>query len=650
MMNSSAMNKVQILAAGLRALLTALIMVSAIATSPAGAADEAEPNASVTSLSTQANPMTIVLDARQVSRGIMHAHFSIPAKPGPFTFVYPKWVPGEHGPTGPLGNVAMLAVSSQGQAIPWQRDLVNMYAFKVEVPPGGTTIDVDMDLLMNSADEKHSTANVAVLNWHRVLLYQNNTDSRQVFVRPSIILPAGWDFGTALPDPKRSGDRVDFSEVTLETLVDSPLDMGRYAKHVRLWSNGSATTQLDVFADRPQDLDFAPGLIDKYKRLVPEGLALYGARHWQNYHFLLTLSDVIGSEGIEHHQSSDNRSHDNYMVSADRQLAGGDLLPHEFSHSWNGKYRRPQDLTTANFQIPERTDLMWVYEGLNQYLGDLLSFRSGIRKPELYPEYLASVYANMDTEPGRARDPLIDTAAAAPFLFQENGDYRSLRRSSGDFYAEGELIWLDADTIIRERTHGQKSLDDFLHLYAGPPDSLPEVKTYTRDDIEQLLHEVTPYNWHDFFQHYVYEIAPHPPSDDLARAGWKLVYTDVPNKFDSVSDEQRERITRWYSLGVRLNGAGEISDVRKDSPAWNAGLAPHMEVLAVNEQGFSEEVLDYAIQSARHTVAPIRILVKQGDWFRTYAVSYHGGLRSAHLVRISGTPDMFAQIMRPHAK
>ena len=608
-----------------------------------------EPNADAQSYATQSNPETLVLDARNVGRGLMTATMRIPVAPGEFTFVYPKWTPGEHGPTGPIANVSEIKVSAGGQSLTWRRDPVDMYAFHVDVPSGVQALDVQFTVLVNAPADRMSTPNLAIVNWNRVLFYQADTNSHHVYFKPSIILPVGWGYGTALPGPQQSGQRVDFAEVPLNMLVDSPLDCGRYYKHIELWRQGSAYQMLDVFADRPQDLDIPDTLIAHYKRMAPEALALYGSRHWNYYHSLLTLSDAIGFQGIEHHQSSDNRGPDDFMTNPKEQFAGGDLLTHEFSHSWNGKYRRPQDLTTLNFQIPMQTALLWVYEGMNQYLGDLLSFRTGIRKPGDYAEYLAALYANLASEPGRNTEPLIDTTTAAPYLYQVDGSYPSIRRTAGDFYAEGELFWLDADTLIREKTHGRKSLDDFLHLYSAPSVTGPITKTYTRAEIERLLNEVVPYDWHAFIEKRVYALAPTPPTDELARTGWRLVYTSKPNEFIEAFAMLRHGNDQWYTYGFEIGKDDTVTDVREGSPAWTAGMAPGMKIAAVDGQAYSDDVLKYISTQAEHSDGPTDFLVQQDSWYHTYQVTYHGGPKYPHLERIAGKRDMLAKIMAPHA-
>ncbi|HEY2475379.1 MAG TPA: hypothetical protein VGI19_11335 [Candidatus Cybelea sp.] len=623
------------------------LVLAFLLTSSAGSAAEfvAKP-----SHATAQSPATLVLDATRAPEGFMEVHERIPAVSGLYTVVYPKWIPGEHGPTGPLNDLAALRISAGGAPLDWRRDPIDLYAFHVNVPPSAHAIDVDFDVLMNAPNDMMATHSVAVLNWNRALLYQDGIDSHQYFIKPSIVLPPGWEYATALRGANRSGNRVDFAVTPLNMLVDSPLDMGRYVQKWNLWREGAAFVELDAFADHPQNLDISPSLLRAYQRVPAETFAMYGSRHFEDYHALLTLSDVLGFQGIEHHQSSDNRASDDFLTEPDESLAGGDLVTHEFSHSWNGKYRRPADLTTPNFQVPMQTDLLWVYEGMNQYLGDIISFRAGIREPKLYPEYLATAYAEMDYETGRAATPLIDLTTGAPYFYTAHGEYGGIRRNAGDFYTEGELLWLDVDTIIRERSHGSRSLDTFLHLFTLPPLTGPIVKTYTREEVESLLGQVEPYDWHAFFQRLVYQPTTHPPTDELARAGWKMAYTSTPNKFIVAEESDNHGIEGWYSYGAVLNASGVVRDVREGSAAWHARLAPGMKVLAVNNQEFSADVLEYAIKKAQHTNAPIVLITSQTGWFQTLSLDYHDGIRYPHLERIAGTPDMLASIAAPHVR
>ncbi|MBV8066463.1 MAG: M61 family peptidase [Candidatus Eremiobacteraeota bacterium] len=602
-----------------------------------------------TPYATPAQPATLVLDASRAGDGFIEVRERIPAGAGRFTVVYPKWIPGEHGPTGPLNDLAALRISANGAPLDWRRDATDLYAFHVTVPPNVQAIDVAFDVLMNAPDDDVATHSVAVLNWNRALLYQDGVDSHGYFVKPSIVLPAGWQYATALRETGSGGNRVDFAVAPLNMLVDSPLDMGRYVRKWTLWREGTAFVELDAFSDFPQNLGIPASLLRAYERVPAETFAMYGSRHFNDYHALLTLSDTIQFQGIEHHQSSDDRASADFLTDPDESLSSGDLITHEFSHSWNGKYRRPADLTTPNFQVPQLTDLLWIYEGMNQYLGDVLSFRAGIRAPKLFPEYVASVYAELDYETGRSTTPLIDLTTGAPYYYEAHGSYPAIRRGSGDFYSEGELVWLDVDTIIRERSHGARSLDTFLHRFTAPAVTGPIVETYTRAQVESLLGDVEPYDWHDFFEKRVYQVDTHPPGDELARAGWRIVYTEKTNDF-LTGHRGEQDVIGWYAYGANLSSEGVVRDVRDGSPAWRAGLAPDMHVLAVDGQQFTPEVLEYALRRAQHSNAPISLIVTQNGWYQTLSLDYHGGIRYPHLERVPGSPDLLGQIAAPHAK
>jgi predicted metalloprotease with PDZ domain len=599
-----------------------------------------------------AQSMTLVVDAREAPRNILHARMTIGVAPGDVTLFYPKWIPGEHGPTGPLQNLATLSVEGGGKPLAWQRDLVDMYAFHAHVPDGVTTLQVSFDFLMTQ-DDVMGTPDILALNWNRVLLYPAGTPVRDIAIAPSVILPAGWQFGSALPSPKRTGDRVDFDTVSLETLVDSPLDAGRYARRVMLYDQGGATNELDIFADAPADLVYSPDVDAELKALIGQADTLYGWRSWSHYHFLLTLSAPIVSTGIEHRESSDDRALDAYLSDAHTFDNAGDLLPHEFSHSWNGKYRRPADLTTMDYQVPEKTDLLWVYEGLNQYIGDVLSYRSRLRDPKEYPEYLASLYAIMDDEPGRLTMPLAQTAVAAPFLYQAPKQWPRERRHSDDFYNEGELVWLDVDTLIRQASHGTKSLDTFISTFYAPVQPMTLVRTYTYDDVVAALNAVQLYDWDAFFRARVYAVTPHPPRQEFERAGYRLTFSDKPNPIDEIAEEVDHNVDVRYSLGIIVKSEsddtapGEVRDVLTASPAAKAGLGAGVKLIAVNWRAYSADVLHAAVKASPATREPIALIVQSGKTFRLIIIDYHGGERYPHLERVAGTPDMLGAITAP---
>jgi predicted metalloprotease with PDZ domain len=608
-------------------------------------------------LATETTPMTVTLDERTAPRGFAYTHMTIPVQPGPFTLDYPEWIPGEHGPTGPLNDLSELRISANGQSIAWQRDQVDLYAFHVVVPPGVTSLDVDFTVLINRpnnfVDGNLATREIMVGNWNRYLLYQRNVDNTKYFVTAKLILPPGWSYASALPLAAKNGDEVDFKTVSLETLVDSPTDSGRYALHVPAWTDGKAHAYIDVFADHPEDLVFPPKELAAYECMFPAEVSLYGGRHWDVYHAELTLSDLIPGQGIEHHQSSDDRASDDFITNLDNQLAGGDLVTHELSHSWNGKYRRPFDLQQPDFNdpYPEHTELLWQYEGMNQYMGDLIAFRCGIKgKASDYPEYFASIYAQMASESGRRTTPIIDLTTGAPYYYADaGGDYGTLRRGSGDFYTEGELMWLDVDTILRQLTHGKKSIDDYVKVFAGGTSS-PRVVTYTREDLEHYLGEVAPYDWHGFFEKYVYSIAPEPPTDEIARAGYRYVLSDKPNRYLANLEKLGKFVDTFLSAGIIVDKDGKIVELREDSPAWDAGLGVNETIVAIDGRQYTPDAWRAAVKATATSTAPLSLLVDHDGHYEDVTLQYRGGLKYPHLVRIPGTTDMLSDIVKPYVR
>jgi predicted metalloprotease with PDZ domain len=617
------------------AVLAALLAFYAILARPAAA--------------TVDGPIALSVDASTVTRGIVHVRETIPVHPGPLTLYFPKWIPGDHSPAGRIENLVALRVAAGSTTLAWRRDGVDMFAFHVDVPAGTTSLDLGFDAIrFGDRGERLGTSDkVAVIEWNTVVLYPAGTPVADITVRAGITLPQGWDFGTALIVDHRDGAHVEFAPTSLEMLVDSTLDAGLFARKVPLVAGNGWTTELDLFADSAHALAASDATITKFKRLVREELAVYGARHWRNYHFLLTLSNVIGFHGLEHHEESDNGASENYVIDEDALATGADLLPHEFNHSWDGKYRRPADLATPDYQQPEQTDLLWVYEGMTQYYGEVFAYRSGLQQEKYGPDMYALIAASLDTEPGRLSRPLLDTAVSAPFLYTASGAYSSLRRGV-DFYSEGVLVWLDADTLIRAGTSGRRSLDDFARaFFGGGHDTPPMVVTYTRADIIAGLNAVYPYDWARFFHERIDDVQRHPPLDALERSGWRLVYRDEPNALEKMTDGRQNRIQARYTLGIGLDTSGSISDVLIGSPAAQAGLAPGMRIVAVDGRTFSRDVFEQAILGAKGSITPIELLIENAGYYRTYQVDYHGGPRYPALERIPGRRDLLAEILRP---
>jgi predicted metalloprotease with PDZ domain len=603
--------------------------------------------------STPSEAISLQVDATDVARKLLHSHLSMPVTPGPLTLYYPKWIPGEHAPTGPIDSVVGMKFLVNGQPIPWRRDLVDLYAFHCEIPADASRLEIALDFAIPVepaafSTEASASAKLAMINWYEVLLYPAGYNTNDLTFRTELRLPQHWRFGTALPILE-NGDPVRFRAVSLTTLADSPLVTGLYYRHIQL-ADTAPTNEMDLVADSPDALQLSDEKITQYQHLVTEAGALFSATHYEHYHFLVALSDQTFHDGIEHHESSLNAIREDAFTDKDQLDAASDLLPHEFVHSWNGKYRRPADLATPDFQKPMLDDLLWVYEGLTEYLGSfVLTARSSLRSPELSRDALASYAADLDTQSGRQWRALQDTADDASHLYAAPDEWEDRRRAV-DFYPEGVLLWLEADTIIRQQTNGQRSIDDFCRVFHGGQSGPPMLKTYTFDEVIQTLNSVAPYDWRKFWLSRLKSTSPRAPLNGIEAAGWKLVYSDKRNLPLDVAAKQRKRCNERYSIGLLLDEDGTITDVIADSPADVAKLAPNMKIVAVNSRTFSVDRLRDAIKGTAHSDAPIELIVTNSDYYETVHIDYHGGLRYPHLERTPSQPDLLGAILAPHAR
>ncbi|MGB6678424.1 MAG: M61 family peptidase, partial [Terriglobales bacterium] len=600
------------------------------------------------------------VDLTDAPRNIYHSRLTIPVKPGPLTLVYPEWIPGNHRPSGPIANVTGIKMEAAGQTLAWQRDPVDMYAFHVDVPAGANELHVSMDTITNDgsagASGPAATTNVLDLNWNQVVLYRQGASSDAVQVTPSILLPAEWRFGTALilsntieEHDAKQPDMRRFKPVSLTTLVDSPLIAGNHYRKIELTKPGETPVHvIDMVGESDAALAMTPADEAAYRKLVAETGVLFGARHYLEYHFLLTLSDEAGHHGVEHHQSSDNSVRERTLLEPELQLLEAGLLPHEFTHSWNGKYRRPEGLATRNYQDPMIGDLLWVYEGLTEYLGEVLTARSGLQTQEQYREALAATAAMLDHRPGRTWRPLEDTARSVQILRLQGPEWQSWRRSL-DYYPEGALIWLEVDTTIRQQTQGQRSLNDFCRLFHGGESGPPKVVPYAFDDVVKALNQVAPYDWATLLKTRVNSTDPHAPLGGIERGGWRLVYNDQPNLFIKTSDKVRKSVDASYSLGFAVKEDGTLSDVIYGSPAYAAGIGPEMKLVAITGRAWSKDVLLDALRASKDSKEPIDLLIENAKFFKTYSIPYHDGIRSPHLERAGGA-DVLGEILTPLTK
>jgi predicted metalloprotease with PDZ domain len=602
-------------------------------------------------------PIVLHVDLTDAPRHILHAHEQIPVSAGPLTLEYPQWIPGDHRPTGPIDNLAGVFVRANGKEIPWRRDEVDMYGIHLTVPDGVTSLDVSYDFLAvpggTGSDEDDATsANMAVLEWNSVVLYPAHIPVADIPITPSITVPDGWKSGTALTPTQQSGptqssNETSFQTVSVYTLVDSPLITGRYFREIPLAPEITPKHYLDVAGETPEDVEIKPAILDSFSRLVREGSALYQSHHYETYHFVLSLSDNVREEGLEHHQSSDNGLPEKGLSDESLAMLNADLLPHEFTHSWNGKYRRPIGLATPDYATPQRGDLLWVYEGMTQYWGGVLATRSGLWTPEQYKELLGLTAASLDQKPGRTWRDLEDTAIAAQILRGNTQNYSNWRRSQ-DYYFEGELLWLDADTTIRQLTHGQKSLNDFCVKFLAVGGNTPaKVVPYTFDDIVNHLNSVVAYDWRGFLTERLTSHANHAPLAGIEHGGYKLVYEDQPTKFEKAAMGLRGGVDAYFSVGLSLSKDGTISDVKMFSDAEKAGFAPQWKVVAINGIGYSDDGFKEALKRAKGTSEPIEFIVSNDNHFRTLKIDYHEGEKYPHLERDSSAPDLLDDIVKP---
>jgi predicted metalloprotease with PDZ domain len=590
--------------------------------------------------------MTLNVDATDAARNIVHSKLSIPVRPGPLTLIYPKWIPGEHSPTGPINDLVGLKLNAGGKPIAWRRDDVEMFAFHCNIPPGVTVLDVTFDDA--SQPETTASAKLARIKWNRLLVYTQGTNSDAISVKASLKLPAGWRFASALPIVSENKDELQFKEVTLTQLVDSPAIIGTNFRTLPLSSSG-ATHQIDIMADTTAALEIKPETLTGLRSMVNEAYAMFGARHYRSYKFLVTLSDHGGGEGLEHHESSEDGVGEKAFSDELELLDFAELIGHEYAHSWNGKYRRPAGLATPDFEQPMHGELLWVYEGLTQYLGKVLPARSGLWTAENFREAMAAVGAEMDNQSGRQWRPLVDTAVAVQFTYPSPRAWMNYRRRV-DYYDEGSLIWLEADVLIRTRSNGKLSLDDFCRRFHGGQDTGPVLKPYTFDDVVNALNEVTPYDWRSFLNSRVNAVNPHGPLGGITNGGWKIVYTDKPNTQIRIADHGRKSVDLSHSLGMLLKEDGSVLDTNPNFPAFKAGLAPGMKILSVNGRAWSTDVLHEAIASAKNSTAPIALIVENGSFNETYKVDYHGGERYPHLERDNTKPDVIADVIKSRAR
>lgn len=597
--------------------------------------------------------ISLKVDATDIERHIFDVHESVPVKPGPLTLLYPQWLPGNHAPHGPIDCLAGLTISVNGRRLEWARDPVNIYAFRVQVPQGASHLDLEFQyaapLLPGEGRTIMVTPDMLGLEWNTVVLYPAGYYASRITLAPELILPPGWELGTALEIESRHDNSVWFKHVSLEMLVDSPVFAGRYSRTIAL----DPAVRLDIFADSPGSFEtIKPEQIAAHRKLVLEADALFGARHFDHYDLLLALSDHFGDIGLEHHRSSENRRQPGYFLEWDREAVARSILPHEFTHSWNGKFRRPAGLATPNFNVPMRNELLWVYEGLTSYLEGVLAARSGLWTADFARQDWAYTAANMDhNRPGRTWRDVEDTTYQPIITARRALSWLSWQRTE-DYYPEGALIWLDVDTKIRELSGDKRSLDDFARGFFGGANGTLGPLTYTFADIVRALNGVAAFDWDKFLKERLHSHGPGAPLDGVTRGGWKLVYTDVETDYVRGLEEQRKAADFMFSLGLSVSSReyGQLTEVLWGGPAYQAGLTEGTVLVAVNGREYRPERLREAIMQARGSHTPIELIVRNLDRYRVVHIPYYDGLKYPRLERVEKSEDRLSAILKPRTR
>ena len=587
--------------------------------------------------------ISVKVDATKTPLKLLRIHLAMPVKPGPLTLYYPKWIPGEHGPEGPISNLTGLKFEANGKTIPWKRDLLDVFTFHVEIPAGVSKLEAAYDYI--EPEGGSATDKLLVLEWNEAVLYPAGTPAEKLMYETKLVMPDGWKFGTSLPIAGQSGNEVSFKPISLDMLVDSPVITGEFYRAIDLTPAGEPIHhEIDMVADSEAALNMSPEIQKGMTNLVAESGKLFGARHYRDYHFLFTLSDHVAHFGLEHHESNDSRLPERVLIGPGAGMALGGLLAHEFVHSWNGKFRRPADLTVPYYEEPMETDLLWGYEGLTDFLGPMLAARSGLWTADEYHEYMASIAAMLGPgRPGRTWRPLLDTAIGEPGMNGGRG-WGTWRRGT-DYYDEGDLLWLEVATIIHRETKGQKTIDDFCQSFHGGPNNGAEVKTYTFDQLVGTLNAVAPFDWASFFHERLDSTSADAPVGGIENAGWTVAFNGTPLKLQG----RRGSPGYVYSIGLNVNPEGMVTDSIVGGPAFEAGISSGMKVIGVNGRVYAPDLLEDAIKDAKDTSKPITLLVVVDDYFQTSTINYHGGDHYPHLVWDEAKPDYLDEIIKAQA-
>ena len=611
-------------------------------------------------------PMRVSVDASEIARKLLHATITIPVTRSEgggdrdVALWYPKWVPGSHGPGGPIANVAGMKITDEeGNPLDWERTAGEVYRIVVSVPEDVTNLKVNLRYITNQpttnsmGHDSFGSPMLGVVSFSTVLMYPEGINIDEQKIPATLKLPSNWKASSALrcPNGAESGEKLHFAPVTLRTLVDSPVMCGVHQRVFDLvepdFGDSIPPHRLHVFSEVESAVNLHPEILQKLKKMVTQAKFLFGSFPFQEFDILLAASDVLVPNGLEHSRSTLN------VVTIDSLRSPQDykgwmrlLVPHEYVHAWCGKYRRPAGMLTSDFHSPKDTELLWVYEGLTQYLGELLEVRSGLMTADEFGHRITVELGHAIRQQGRDWRSLADTGACSHILRARSSSWPRLRRSQ-DYYMEGMLFWLEADALIRSRSNGEKTLDDFCQAFfrAQAEDPVP----YSRKDVVNDLNGVLSYDWRGLISRRIESLQNRFEPEVADSLGYAIQFSnrrpDIPEKTFRWS----KGVDAYDSIGMSLSSEGEIRDLLLDTAADKAGLGPGMRIMGVNGFKWSENRFDDAIVMSA-TRGHIDLLVQNGDSFKNHRVEYSGGPRYMVLVRKPNTKDLLAEIVRPRTK
>lgn len=597
--------------------------------------------------------LTLDLDATEISRNLLHGQMTFPVSPGPLTLAYPKWIQGEHGPNGHIADLVGLKFAANGKTVSWRRDDLDAYQFHLEIPAGVSQLDAELEFIISPQASGYSrdastTDKLGAIGWNQIVLYDADKPINQQTIRASLTLPEKWQFGGALPVETTDGTRTNFAPVSMETLCDSPTHCGLHCREIEIGPADGLRHTIFLTADDPAGFEITPEMKTTLDNVVTETQAVFGEPPYRSYQFLLMLSDHIGYYGMEHHESSDNRGPLGMVTDPlYRKTRHGWLLCHEFVHAWNGKYRRPIGMSPPDHHSPLKTDMLWVYEGLTHYYGFVLAVRSGFWDPQIARDNFARIAARAQIESGREWRSLEDTAIAAHYQYRAARPDGWYRRRGTDFYDEAAMVWLEADTLIRQQTQGKKSLDDFcLAFYAGGKQT-PRVEPFTYEQMVTTLNQIAPYDWDAFFNERIRQPGAKPPTGGITRGGWQLTVQAEPTDYFASAEKQSHYVDLSHTLGLVLQGDGTVEDVVPGSPADQSGVISGMKLIAVDDDRWTPEAIRAAIAEPGKD-GQVQLLFERNDRLSGFNVTYQGGDKYPTLTRATdGSPDYLSEILAP---